>query len=636
MALDHRRSPIADRGSSFGVRLAVVLVLTLSASAFAQSPVTYRLSFPELEHHWMQVEIRFADVPTGTLQIHMSRSSPGRYAIHEFAKNVYDVEIDDGSGRALIVDRPNTSEWDVPAQSGTVRVRYRVFGNQTDGTYLGLDTTHAHINIPAALMWAHGLEDREARITFDLPAGKNWKVATELHPTGDPHTFAAANLGYLIDSPTELSNFVLRTFQVEQRPGSTVKETFRLALHHNGTDREADRLAADLERIVREESAVFGELPAYEGGTYTFIADYLPDALRDGMEHRNSAFLTSPGALRVPDERFDIVSTAAHEFFHCWNVKRIRPKSLEPFNLETANASGELWLAEGFTSYYEALVLQRTGLATTAQTAETLGRALDAVIRSAGRRHRSAEEMSRMAPFVDPAVGDDQTNFDNTYLSYYTWGTAIALGLDLSLRERSEGKITLDDFMRELWRQYGRAPGVEGRVPHPYTMQDLRDTLAAVSGERTFADDFFDRYVQGRDVVDYKTLLGRAGMLLKKRNPLRAWIGALTLNFDRGRASVATPSVEGTPAYAAGLDEGDELVSIAGEPIGAAGRIDEILRRHAPGETLRMTIRRAGVTQDLIVTSVEDPTLELVPTEINRPLTQSERFLRDAWLNSKR
>ena len=164
----------------------------------------------------MQVEVRFTEVPDGPLQVHMSRSSPGRYAVHEFAKNVYDVRIDDGNGRALKVDSPNTSEWDVAGHSGTVRVRYRVFGNQVDGTFLAVDTTHAHINIPAALMWARGLEDRPVRVTFDPPAGRNWRVATQLHPTDDPHTFTAANLQYLVDSPTEVSNFVLRTFQVEQ------------------------------------------------------------------------------------------------------------------------------------------------------------------------------------------------------------------------------------------------------------------------------------------------------------------------------------------------------------------------------------------------------------------------------------
>jgi predicted metalloprotease with PDZ domain len=557
----------------------------------------------------------------------MSRTSPGRYAIHEFAKNVYDVRIDNGAGAALKVDRPNLSEWDVSGHSGTVRVRYRVFGDRTDGTFLAVDPTHAHMNMPAALMWARGLENRAVRVTVDPPAG--WKVATQLHPTDDPHTFTAANLQYLIDSPTDVSNFVLRTFQVNQ-------QTFRIALHHDGTDGEADQLASDFARIVSEEAAVFGELPAYEGGTYTFLADYLPYASGDGMEHRNSTFMTSSGALRVPEERAGIISTAAHEFFHCWNVERIRPRSLEPFNLEDANMSGELWLAEGFTSSYVAIVLQRTGLANLAETAATMGRALDIVIRSPARKYRSAEEMSRMAPFVDAAVFGDRTNFENTYISYYTWGSAIGLALDLSLRERSDGKITLDDYMRALWREYGKPGGpVEGVVAHPYTMQDLRDRLAEVSGDRAFANEFFDRYIEGHEVVDYETLLGKAGMLLRKSNPRRAWIGPVRLSFTRGAARISAPTTEDTPAYIAGLDQADELVSFDGEVIGTQARLDEVLQRHRPGDELRVRIRRRGVMQDVTVTVQEDPRLELVPTETNRPLTPSEKNLRDAWLSSR-
>ena len=609
----------------------MVLLLLLSSAAplLAQSPVLYRLSFPAPEHHWMQVEVRFVDVPPGPLRVMMSRTSPGRYAIHDFARDVYDVQIDDGAGDALKAERPNASEWDVTGHAGTVRVRYRVFGDTTDGTFLGVDVSHAHINIPAALMWARGLEDRAVRVTFELPPASGWKVATQLHPTADPGTFTAANLSYLIDSPIEASAFALRTFRVGQ-------QTFRLALHHDGTDQEADRLAQDIERIVREEAAVYGELPAYEGGSYTFLADLLPSAAWDGMEHRNSTFMTLPGALRVPDQRANILDTVSHEFFHSWNVERIRPRSLEPFDLEDANISGELWLAEGFTNYYGPLLLDRAGLATLEETAATFGSSLDAVINSPARKYRSAEDMSRMAPFVDGSFVADRTGLDNTYISYYFWGEAIALGLDLTLRERSAGAITLDDYMRAMWTKYGKPGGpAEGLVGHPYTIQDARACLAEVSGDRVFADDFFDRYIQGREVLDYQTLLGRAGLLLRKRNPGRAWIGPLRLAFDSSAARVSSPTLEDTPAYAAGLDQDDELVMLDGESIPSAARVEEIVQRHKPGDALRLRIRRKGALLDQVMTVREDPHLELVPAERNRPLTPSERAVRDAWLKSK-
>jgi predicted metalloprotease with PDZ domain len=607
--------------------LGLLLVLCAATAVHAQSPVLYRISFPEPEHHWMLVEARFEQVPEGSLAIHISRSSPGRYALHEFAKNVYDVHIDDGAGNPLRVEKPNNSEWDVSGHAGVVRMRYRVFGDQVDGTYLAVDTTHAHINVPAALVWARGLEARAVRVSFEVPRDSAWKIATQLHATEDPTTFTAANLQYLVDSPVELSNFVSRTFEVNQR-------RFRIALHHDGSDRDADRLADDVERIVREAAAIFGELPAYEGGSYTFIADCLPYASSDGMEHRNSTVITAEGALRVAADRQWIIGTVAHEFFHSWNVERIRPRSLEPFDLDQANVSGELWFAEGFTSYYQSLIIQRTGLASIRETAATWGYDVDTVMRDPGRRYRSAEDMSRMAPYVDAAAWSDHVNFANTYISYYTWGAAIALALDLSLRER--GLASLDDYMRALWRDFGKREGIEGAVARPYTMADLRDRLAEVSGDRAFADGFFDRFIQGREVADYRTLLEHAGLLLRSRNTGRAWIGQMTLEFDHGLARISSPLLENTPAYRAGLDEDDEVASIDGEPVTGQDRLDEIIRRYRPGAPVRFVIRRRGVQQEISVPTEEDPRLEIVPLETERQLTDAERQMRDAWLGSKR
>jgi len=606
-------------------------LISVPALVFAQAPVTYRLSIPEPQHHWMQVEAVFPELPPGPAHVFMSRSSPGRYSLHEFAKNVYDVRIDDGAGRPLVAEQPDTSQWDVPRHSGVVRVRYKVFGDATDGTYLGVDTSHAHINIPAALMWVRGLEDRPVRVSFEPPPGAKWKVATQLHSTDDPLTFSAANLSYLIDSPAELSDFVLRTFSVGQ--------PFRIALHHDGSGRDADRFAADLERIVKEELAVFGELPRYENANgYTFIVDLLPYASWDGMEHRNSTVITSPGPLRVADQRISALGTVAHEFFHSWNAERIRPKSLEPYNLERENIAGELWFAEGFTNYYESLTMMRTGLVNAGDFAATLGIVLETVINSPARRYRNVEDMSRLAPLVDGAAWTDRTNWDNSFISYYTWGSAIALALDLSLRARSDDKVTLDDFMRALWRRHGRQPrdAADGSVARPYTVQDLKDCLAEVSGDRAFAGQFFARYIEGRDVADYQSLLARAGFVLRARNPGRGWIGPVPLQVVRGQTMVTESTSEGTPAYAAGLDRDDEILSFDGDSIGSAERLDEIVRRHKPGDKVRTVVRRRGFSEPLTITIEEDPGLEIVPAENGgRPLSPGERAARDAWLNSK-
>jgi predicted metalloprotease with PDZ domain len=487
----------------------VLALLVYGTPALAQGPVAYRLAVPSPEQRWMQVEIRLEDVPEGPLELHMSRSSPGRYALHDFASNVSNVEAVDGAGAALAVTHPSASEWRVDEHGPVVVVRYRVTGTRTDGTYLGIDDTHAHINMPASLMWARNFEEQPATVRFETAAARNWRVATQLWPGADARTFTAPNLQYLMDSPAELSAFVLRSFTV---PDGERASTFRMAVHHQGTDAEVDELAAGAERVVREARNVFGEFPAFETGSYTFIADYLPTVVPDGMEHRNSTILTSRRSIRT--DREDLLKAISHEFFHVWNVERIRPRSLEPFNLDEANPCSELWLAEGFTDYYGPLVLVRAGLTTAEDFASEVGAMVSAVRGSPARLTGTLEDMSRLATVVDGAAIADVVGLRSRFLSYYTWGGAVALGLDLTLRDRSDGRVTLDNFMRLLWQRYGKPGGrAPGDVDQPYTTADLEAALAIVSGDEDFARSFFARYIQGHDVIDYDLLLERAGFV---------------------------------------------------------------------------------------------------------------------------
>jgi predicted metalloprotease with PDZ domain len=526
----------------------------------------------------------------------------------------------------------------VGGHDGTVRVTYRVYGDRVDGTYLAVDTTHAHINMPATLMWARGLESRPAHVSFEVPVGAKWQIATQLRPTNNPVTFTAANLQYLMDSPVELSAFTLRTIRVD--PATAV----RLAVHHPGSASDVDQLAGDVGRLVREAGAVFGEFPNYDVGHYTFLIDSLPYADGDGMEHRNSAVVTlngAAGSLRRPD----LLGTIAHEFFHGWNVERIRPRSLEPFNFEEANVSGELWLGEGFTSYYETVLVQRAGLASLEETAAEFGRMIDTVVRAPGRSLRSAVDMSRLAPFVDAARWIDRTNWDNLYISYYTWGAAIGLGLDLSLRAHTAGRVTLDDYLRAMWRVHGRvepagtpapgAPSAEGLVAAPYTLDDARDRLAEVS-DRSFADQFFDRFVEGREVVDYAGLLQRAGLILQRRNAGRAWLGEARFDYRASSARLVGPALFGSPLYRAGLDQDDEIATIAGEMISSAGQLERVLQRHRPGDVVPVVVLRRGIPTSTTLTFEEDPRLELALAErTGRSLTEAQRSFRAAWLDSR-
>jgi predicted metalloprotease with PDZ domain len=611
-----------------GVACVVVAVLALRGTLRSETAIAYRFTFPEPQHHWMAVEASFTELAAGPLELRMSRSSPGRYSLHDFAKNVYDVEAAGPDGRRLPLERPDAYGWTIAQHGPSVTVRYKVFGDRIDGTYLAVDPTHAHINMPAAIMWARGLDDRPVQLTFVPPAGAKWDVASQLYPTSRPMEFTAPNLQYLMDSPTELGPVAVRQFELDGH-------RFRYALHHTGTNAELDGFVADVQKIVQVERDVFREFPSYEPGYYTFIADYLPYASGDGMEHRNSTVMTSSSAIRT--NRAGLLGTVAHEFFHNWNVERIRPKSLEPFDLERANTSGELWLAEGFTQYYQPLALSRAGVAELGATIDDFADLITTVQLGAGRSVRSAEEMSRMAPFTDGGRTIDRTNWSNTYISYYPFGGAIALALDLSLRERYEGRVTLDDFMRAMWRVHGRGPAPRpGYVAHPYTIVDAEQRLAEVSGDPAFANDFFARYIHGREVADYAALLAPAGLVLQKRNPGRAWWGDVRLEGRSGvHVAAAPPST--SPAYKAGLDVDDEIRTFDGAKVNYADDILASLRRRRPGDVVSVEwTDRTGAARSARVLLEEDPRLELVTVEsTGGTLTPAQRAFRSAWLGRK-
>jgi predicted metalloprotease with PDZ domain len=618
---------------------ASVPVVAHQAASAAASPITYRVSFPEPEHHWMQVEMTVSGLGTTPLKARMSRSSPGRYAVHEFAKNIFWLEAFNGKGAKLSPTRPDVDVWNVAGHDGTVRIVYKIFGDTPDGTYMGVDASHARMNMPAAFMWVQGQESRAMKVTFAPPQGLNWKIATQLFTTSDPWTFTAPNLQYFMDSFTELADLVISEFTVPNADGSPVK--IRLAAHSDGSQADVDELAKLVQPLVKEQMAVFGEYPKYESGAYTFLLDYVAWGDGDGMEHRNSTAVSSPGlSLKTAQGRSQALGTISHEYFHNWNVERIRPAGLEPFDFTRENITCCLWVAEGFTQYYGPLSLRRAGLSTQVPT----GAAVQ-VINGAGRQVRSAVQMSEHAPFADAGVSNDTTDRARTFISYYTYGAAIALGLDLSLREMSGGKITLDDYMRLLWKEFGKPGGAApGLVARPYTLKDLRTQLALLTNNKKFADDFFDKYVEGREVVDYARLLKLAGYDLRASAANRGWAGnvqvqtapgGLLVGMGGGRgggAGIKTPVAFNAPLYKAGVDFGDTITTIDGQP----ATMDNwaALSAKAAGTQVKLGIlRRGGLTAGGTMTLEADPTLQIVDLGAN--MSDAQKAFREAWLSSK-
>jgi len=316
----------------------VVLVFLLFTAFFAHGQqLQYKVSFPNAVHHEAHIELTVSHIPSGPAIFRMSRSSPGRYATHEFGKNVYDVTAKDRNGKSLVLNRIDGDVYEVSQHNGSVTIGYTLYANYADGTYAGIDPESIHLNMPACFMWLKGQDNTPITISFDLPKENKGVIATQLAPTSDPHTFTAPGLQYFMDCPTKIGNLQFREWKVSNPNGKTY--TIRLALEADANDAQVDELAVKAKKIVAEAKEVFGEYAPYDYGTYTFIISANPYVFGDGMEHRNSTMISQTTGSFNPNWLTGVIS---HEYFHNWNVERIRPKTLEPFNFEKSNMSHEL------------------------------------------------------------------------------------------------------------------------------------------------------------------------------------------------------------------------------------------------------------------------------------------------------
>ena len=602
---------------------------TVATRATATAPVVYDIRFPNRVHREAEVSVRFSGVPDGPLRVRMARSSPGRYALHEFAKNVYAVKAVNSAGRALTVTRRSPHEWAVTGHTGVVIFSYTLYADRADGTYAGIDETRAHLNIPATFAWSPQLATRPIMVTFHRP-DPAWKIATQLQPTNDAETFRAPNLQYFMDSPTHLGVLDIREWQVASG-GRT--QTMRLAVDHTGTSAQVSEYTDLTKRVVNEMAAVFGELPAFDFGTYTFVACYRSNCAGDGMEHRNSTSVTSSSSLA--ENQMGLLGTVSHEFFHAWNVERIRPRSLEPFDFTEANMSGELWLAEGFTSYYGDLVLARSAILTPRQYAQGLTGAVNTLTTSPARAFSGAVGMAQQAPFVDAAVAIDPNNRSNTFISYYTYGEAVGLALDLLLRGRTPA-VTLDDFMREMWRRHGKLQTAALAPARPYTLADAEAALAAVTKDSAFARSFFARYVVGSALPDYPALLAQAGFLVRPAHAGRAWMGDTRLSALDGEVIVAGPTSIGSPMYEVGMAAGDRITRVGDRAITTAPELQQAIDATKPGEQVRLTWIGRGGEKSATMTLREDPNVEVVTfEEAARTPTAAQLAFRTSWVGSR-
>jgi predicted metalloprotease with PDZ domain len=601
------------------IKFTLFIFFFLGFAAKAQQPILYTISFENAVHHEAYVTAFFSNLNAEPLQVRMSRSSPGRYATHEFGKNIYDIHAYGSDGKEITINQIDGDVYEIPKHQGSVKIAYTLFGNWVDGTYTGIDSKHAHLNIPASFLWSPKHQNQAVAVKFILPA--NWKIATQLKEENGLYT--APNLHYFMDSPVEISNYNLKAWEVANKDG--LKQQINVVYHGKTEEQTLNAFESNVKLIVNEAQGIFGELPKFDFGKYQFLIDVLPTNAGDGMEHRNSTVITNRGeSLEKSADR--LLGTVAHEFFHAWNVERIRPETIEPFNFEKSNMSDGLWFAEGFTQYYGNLILTRAKIKSELEFVKTQGAYLNSVLNSPGANKYSPIFMSQRAVFVDAGVAIDQNNNSNIYSSYYIYGDVTALALDLTLRVQF-GK-SLDDYMKLVWQKHGK-------TEKAYQISDLQLALAEFTQNPEFAKQFFSKYIFGSEKADFKSLLSKAGYELQRVNNGKSWIGDERLIPKDGKLIISSAAIIGSPLYLAGLESGDAILKINDKIMDSNLALQEI--SNAPlGSTFSITFERNGEVLTSKITTLSDPNLQVVSfEEVGKTIESSVIEFRKSWLNSK-
>ena len=502
----------------FGFLLAVLLCSTAAAQDERYN-IGYQLSMSNPASHLFEVSLTVEPQKGAeAIDFQMPRWSPGRYAVFDFAKNVQEVRAETScppagscpQGAVLPVTRLDTQTWRVFPQNAVSRgvtLTYKVYANDLSGTFSQLDARHANFNGGSIFMYVVGHKQDPVRLTINAPA--NWRILNAASERPDQREWQFPNYDILIDTPTEIApDFTVDEFKVDG-------QTYQVMVHSFGDEKnQRPALVQQIQKIVRAETALMGT-PDYD--RYLFMLHFDPTAPRgDGMEHLASTQIITTRALGDKGVAEDALDTAAHEFFHVWNVKRLRPIELGPWDFTRPLNTRSLWIAEGLTNYYGGLMQRRAGVWTDERFMRALAGAIGFVENAPGNRLISAEEASLIASFIDRTPHYQRTNLAETTVSYYSKGEVIGIVLDLLIRAKTGGRASLDDVMRRMYEEfYLRSPAatyyLRGRG---YTGADFERVVSQVAGADM--SDFFARHVRGTEPLPYEEAFAGVGLRLVK------------------------------------------------------------------------------------------------------------------------
>ncbi len=588
--------------------------------------IRYTITPADPAAHLFEVTLE-ADAPETGMQFVLPAWIPGSYMVREFARNIVWLKAEI-AGEPVAIDKRDKHTWvlgRVPSGAKTVRLRYAVYAWDLSVRCAHLDQSHGFFNGTQVFLRVVGREALPHRVRIDAPGGvRDWTVATTLPEASGRGGakrrgfgwYVAADYDALIDHPVEMGRLAWASFDVRG-----VTHDFAINGRH---DCDLERLTADLAKACEAQCALFGDEPP-PFARYLFMLTVVGEGY-GGLEHRDSTALLASrndlpfvGMKETTEAYRGFLGLCSHEYFHAWNVKRIKPAAFAPYDLQQENYTRLLWLFEGFTSYYDDLALVRAGLITRDEYLGMLAKTISAVQRGEGRTLQSVAESSFDA-WIKYYRQDE--NAPNAIVSYYAKGALVALALDLALRAKSGGAKSLDDVMRLLWSRYGDGSGVP------------ESALPALMREATGIDvsRLLRQATEGCEDLPLAKLLRPLGVSL-------SWEADGDLPSIGAKLSTEGESIKlaqvfaGGPAHVAGLSAGDLLVALDGLRVKAGG-LDARLARMQPGAAVSVhAFRRDELFETRLQLAAPSSTKAKLVEDTR--VAKSVASLREAWIGRR-
>lgn len=575
----------------------------------SQIKVGFEISFKEPQAHYVEVEMNISGLSRDYVDVKMPVWTPGSYLVREFAKNIEGFTASAG-GKAVKFEKIRKNAWRIyHGKAKDIKLNYRVYANEISVRTSFVTDEHAFLSSTGIFMYPDGMLNLPSKVKIN--PFKGWtKVSTGLEPVANqPFSYTAQNFDILFDSPIEVGNQDVFEFTA-----SGVKHEVAM---FGGGNYDKEKLKVDMAKIVEQGTAIYGENPNKH---YTFIVHNF-EAGGGGLEHLNSTVLGATRTAYTSEAGYKgFLNLVAHEYYHLWNVKRLRPAALGPFDYDNENYTTSLWVAEGFTSYYENKLMFRAGFFNLEETAQTLATAIAGVVNTPGSRVQSAAEASYDA-WIKAYRPNENSN--NSTISYYSKGEVIGLLMDLEIAHATKGGKNLDDVMKAMYTEYYKKLG------RGYTDAEFKAMVEKISG--ISFNPFWEKYVNGTGPIEYAKYFGYAGILVKDENADKKvpYLGVASKKIE-GDIIVSAVS-RNSAAWEGGLNVNDEVISVDGIPVEAAiERMPAIAGKNI-GDEVTIMIRRDGIVKDIKIKLNAATSVKLV-TQLDEKASAAQLKIRAGWL----